>query len=253
MITDAGNYQLYINQTTVLSAILQFVTKSYPHHLVTSSPESKILRAVYQIDYKHKVLATPENQRLRTLAGQPRARLVLAPEPMGGVWPFALLADRKLSGEQMRHVDAQPIRWPAYRNDLERWVDTYELAAHKITGCWTWYLVNAVYGSLTLRVMEEASAHRWTDLSRTLLLVTSFPQFGGINSQTRRILSVAKQRWGDQLLRNSRGQWSAPPWHKFGPPRAITPVSIRHKVDPGSNRPSTLREWLDLHYPQGSG
>lgn len=241
------DYPLYRDQRAVLSALLNYVSRGYSWYLVTTSPSHKITNAVYRINAKHHVLANPQDQRLRRVAGVPRARLVLAQQPLGDLWPFALLGDRKLQGERMFHIDAQPLRWLAYRSELGEWVETYQLFRHERTKNFTWYLVDEVHRDLTARAVAAASAHDWTELSRVMRLLKIFPPFRGIHEQLRRIQNMAKHSWGNHRLRTARGEWHEPPWHQFALPKPITPIRVTHFV--GENgRPKTLGEWLKKNH-----
>ncbi len=83
---DPADYRLYRSQTAVMAAIRQAVGAGYRYYLVTTTPEEKALVAVAKINARHRVLLSPEAQRARKEAGLPAARLLLGPEPQGGLW-----------------------------------------------------------------------------------------------------------------------------------------------------------------------
>lgn len=160
---DPADYRLYRSQTAVMAAIRQAVTAGYRYYLVATTPEEKALVAVEKISKRHYALISPEAQRVRREAGLPTARLFLGPEPRGGRWPYALLATKRLEGEEMASVEGKrPLQWVAWRK--EAWLSTYELRRDEITGRWTWFLERAFYQELLEEALHHTARGDWPRL-----------------------------------------------------------------------------------------
>jgi len=244
---DPADYRLYRSQTAVMAAIRQAVTAGYRYYLVTTTPEEKALVAVEKISKRHHALISPEAQRVRREAGLPTARLFLGPEPRGGRWPYALLATKRLEGEEMASVEGKrPLQWVAWRK--EAWLSTYELRRDEITGRWTWFLERAFYQELLEEALHYTTAHHWPRLVGHLKTLSHLPMFGGVFRQVQEIRKRVQRSWGDTHLRSPEGQWKAPPWRKAleGWPKRPLGASVFLYVDPrvDGDRPRTLGEWM---------
>lgn len=244
--TTSTDYRLYRSQTAVLTEIVKLTTRNYRFHLIANAPANKILGAVTKIDEKHHVLVSADHQCVRGRSGLPRARLILAPRPEGGVWPYALIGDTKLKGEAVRRFDNVPTRWPAYRRHLGRWVDTYELVVAPSTGRLTWRLVDQVFEELLQAVVTAAREGRWDEVVKTLKLATLYPMFGGVRVQVQRVYDAAHKFWGDRQYRNSGGKWGSPPWNQFEIPKPLgLGNELRVRDDEWPARPVTLGDWVN--------
>lgn len=239
-------YPLLRSQAAVLAVILDYVAEGYTWHLTSSTPETKILRTVDLLHQKHRVLAGAEDQRLRRVAGVARARLVLAPEPKGGRWPYVLLGDRKLAGEGLREVTKTPVTWPAFRSDTQQWQETYELRRHPDSARWTWWLTRPAFEELMRQVVEAAEAGEWERVVNRLVLAFGLPAFRGVREQMLKLLKAAHHTWGDRQYRSAGGKWGSPPWRSLELPRAISPVRTWRyfRQDEAPGRPRTLGEWI---------
>ncbi len=230
MTADPADYRLYRSQTAVMAAIRQAVANGYRYYLVATTPEEKVLGAVAKINERHKVLLSPEARRVLREAGLPVARLFLGPEPRGGVWPYVLVATKKLEGEHMESAEGKrPLAWVAWRK--EAWLPTYELRRDRGTepkkdkdeddkdegtGPWTWFLVEAFYRELLEEALHYALKGDWPKLVGHLKTLGNLPMFGGVFRQVQDIRKRVQKLWGDQHLRSPGGQWKAPrgrrPW-----------------------------------------
>jgi hypothetical protein len=255
MSADPADYRLYRSQTAVMAAIRQAVANGYRYYLVATTPEKKVLGAVAKIDQKHRVLLSPEARRVKKEAGLPVAQLFLGPEPRGGRWPYALLATKKLQGEEMESAEGKkPLQWVAWRK--EAWLPTYELRKDGDTGRWTWYLTEAFYRELLEEALHHARTGNWPKLVAHLKTLGNLPMFGGIFHQVQDIRRRVQKLWGDQHLRSPGGQWKAPPWRKAledWPKRPLA-ASVYLYVDPAvdGDRPTTLGEWWEARRKEGA-
>ena len=268
MPADPADYRLYRSQTAVMAAIRQAVAKGYRYYLVATTPEAKVLGAVAKLHERHRILLSPEARRARKEAGLPVAQLFLGPEPRGGVWPYALLATKKLEGEHMQSAEGKrPLAWVAWRN--EAWLPTYELRRggdteprkdkdkdNEDTGPWTWFLVQDFYRELLEEALHYARTGNWPKLVGHLKTLGNLPMFGGIFHQVQDIRRRVQKLWGDQHLRSPGGQWKAPPWKKAledWPKRPLA-ASVYLYVDPAvdGDRPRTLGEWWEARRKEGA-
>ncbi len=230
-----------------MAAIRQAVITGYQHYLVASTPEEKTLAAVAKLHERHRILISPEARRARKEAGLPVAQLFLGPEPRGGVWPYALLATKRLDGEKMRSVEGKvPLRWVAWRKG--GWLPTYELKRDEDTGRWTWFLVEDFYRELLEEGIHYTRMGNWPKLVAHLKTLAHLPMFGGIFHQVQDIRRRVQKLWGDQHLRSPNGQWKSPPWKTVladWPKRPLA-ASVYLYVDPAvdGDRPRTLGEWV---------
>lgn len=253
---DPADYLLYRSQTATMAAIRQAVTAGYRYYLVATTPEEKALLAVEKISKRHYALISPEAQRVRREAGLPTARLFLGPEPRGGRWPYALLATKRLEGEEMASVEGKrPLQWVAWRK--ESWLPTYELRRDEITGRWTWFLERAFYQELLEEALHHTTTHNWPRLVGHLKTLSNLPMFGGVFRQIQGIRKRVQQAWGDTHLRSPDGQWKAPPWRKALEdwPRRPLGASVYLYVDPqvDGDRPRTLGEWMARNETTATG
>ncbi len=242
----AEDYRLYRSQTAIMAAIRQAVVAGCRYYLVATTPEEKVMVAVEKINQKHKVLLSPEARRARKEAGLPVARLFLGPEPRGGVWPYALVATKRLEGEEMRSVEGKrPLQWVAWRKN--GWLPTYELKRDD-TGRWTWHLTEAFYRELLEEALHYARKGDWPRLVAHLKTLANLPMFGGVFQQITDIRRRVQALWGDTHLRSPNGQWKSPPWKKVLTdwPRRALAASVHLYVDPAvdGDRPRTLGEWV---------
>jgi hypothetical protein len=242
----AEDYLLYRSQTAVMAAIRQAVIAGYRYYLVATTPEEKALGAVEKINQKHHILLSPEARRARKKANLPVAQLFLGPEPRGGRWPYALLATKRLEGEEMRSAEGKrPLQWVAWRKST--WLPTYELRKDEDTNRWTWFLVEDFYRELLEEALHHTRTGNWPKLVALLKGLAHLPMFGGIFHQVQDIRRRVQKLWGDQHLRSPNGQWKAPPWKKALEdwPRRPLAASIHLYVDPAvdGDRPRTLGEW----------
>ncbi len=250
---DPADYLLYRSQTAAMAAIRYYVARGYVYHLVASTPVEKALLAVKTLHEKHRVLISPEAQRVRREAGLPAARLVLGPEPKGGRWPYALLATAKLPGEQMAKLPGKPLLWPAWRE--EAWRPTYELRMDPDTGRWTWYLEEAFYRALLEEALYYTLRGDWPKLVGLLKTIGNLPCFGGIFKQIQEIRRRVQKAWGDRHLRSPEGRWKAPPWRKAleddWPKRPLGANIYLYVTEEEAQegRPRTLGEYLKWHAP----
>jgi hypothetical protein len=242
----ADEYRLYRSQTAVMAAIRQAVVNGFRYYLVATTPEEKVMAAVKKINQKHRVLLSPEARRARREANLPVASLFLAPEPRGGRWPYALLATKRLEGEEMRSAEGKkPLQWVAWRK--QSWLPTYELRKDEGTGRWTWFLVEAFYRELLEEAIHYTRTGNWPKLVAHLKTLANLPMFGGVFQQITDIRRRVQKLWGDQHLRSPNGQWKAPPWKTAladWPKRPLA-ASVYLYVDPkvDGDRPRTLGEW----------
>jgi hypothetical protein len=230
-----------------MAAIRQAVIAGYRHYLVATTPEEKAMVAVAKINDRHKVLLSPEARRARREAGLPVASLFLGPEPRGGVWPYVLVATKKLQGEPMRSAEGKaPLRWVAWRR--QTWLPTYELRRDEKTNRWTWFLVDDFYQELLEQALHHARMGNWPKLVGHLKGLAHLPMFGGIFHQVQDIRKRVQALWGDTHLRSPNGQWKSPPWKKAleGWPKRPLAASVYLYVDPkvDGDRPTTLGEWV---------
>ena len=255
MPADPADYRLYRSQTAVMAAIRQAVAKGYRYYLVATTPEAKALGAVAKLHERHRILLSPEARRARKEAGLPVAQLFLGPEPRGGVWPYALLATKRLEGEEMRSAEGKrPLQWVAWRK--EAWLPTYELRKDGDTGRWTWYLTEAFYRELLEEALHHARKGDWPRLVGHLKTLGHLPMFGGVFQQITDIRRRVQKLWGDTHLRSPEGQWKAPPWRKAledWPKRPLA-ASVYLYVDPevDGDRPRTLGEWWEARRKEGA-
>jgi hypothetical protein len=255
MPADPADYRLYRSQTAVMAAIRQAVAKGYRYYLVATTPEEKALGAVAKLHERHRVLLSPEARRARKEAGLPVAQLFLGPEPRGGVWPYALLATKRLEGEEMRSAEGKrPLPWVAWRK--EAWLPTYELRKDGDTGRWTWYLTEAFYRELLEEAIHYTHTGNWPKLVAHLKTLANLPMFGGVFQQITDIRRRVQKLWGDTHLRSPEGQWKAPPWRKAledWPKRPLA-ASVYLYVDPevDGDRPRTLGEWWEARRKEGA-
>ena len=230
-----------------MAAIRNYVAQGYVYHLVTTTPEEKVLQAVRTLHEKHRVLLSPEAQRVRREAGLPTARLVLGPEPKGGKWPYALLGTKRLPGERMNSIRTTPLRWPAWRGG--EWRPTYVLRPDPDTGRWTWYLEEAFYRELLEEALHYTTRGGWPRLVGHLKTLAHLPRFRGIFQQMETIRKRVQKAWGDQHLRSPGGQWKSPPWRKALEdwPRRPLGANVYLYVteeEAKEGRPRTLGEWV---------
>lgn len=242
------DYPLYRSQTAVLAAILRLVSRDgYLWHHLQTAPEERILVALGKLHEKHLVLMDRRARHLRREAGLPLAQVVLGPEPRGGVWPLALLSDRRLEGEPMRRVTdpRSPLQWVAWRGDT--WKPTYELHRDE-RGRWTWKLTEAFHRELLEEALHHAHRGDWPRLVGHLKPMGNLPMFRGVWLQLQDIRRRVQALWGDRHLRDPEGQWKAPPWRKAleeWPKTPLSPIGMRLFVEEGEDRPRTLGEWLE--------
>lgn len=244
---EPADYPLLRSQTAALAAIRRYVADGYRHYLVATTPSEKVLQAVRTLHEKHRVLISPEAQRVRREAGLPTARLVLGPEPQGGRWPYALLATRPLPGEALRRVDQRPLRWPAWRGGA--WRPTYVLSPDPDTRRWTWFLEEDFYRELLEEALHHTHRGDWPKLVGHLKTLGNLPRFGGIVQQLEAIRKRVQQAWGDRHLRSPEGQWKAPPWRKALEDWPKRPLGANvylyvSEEEAKEGRPRTLGEWL---------
>ncbi|WP_036259571.1 hypothetical protein [Meiothermus cerbereus] len=241
---EPADYPLMRSQTAAMAAIRRYVADGYLHYLVTTTPSDKVLQAVQALQEKHRVLISPEAQRVRREAGLPTARLVLGPEPQGGRWPYALLATAKLPNERMTRAKQTPLRWLAWRE--QAWRPTYVLRPDPDTARWTWFLEEAFYKELLEEALLHTSRGDWPRLVGHLKTLGNLPRFGGIHGQLEKIRKRTQQAWGDRHLRSPDGQWRQPPWRKALEdwPRRPLGANVYLYVRPEEDRPRTLGEWL---------
>jgi len=229
-----------------MAAIRQAVVNGFRYYLVATTPEEKALGAVAKINERHKVLLPPEARRARKEANLPVAQLFLGPEPRGGVWPYVLVATKKLQGEKMWSVEGKvPLRWVAWRKGT--WAPTYELKRDPETNRWTWYLTEAFYRELLEEAIHYTHTGNWPRLVAHLKTLGNLPMFGGIFHQVQDIRRRVQKLWGDTYLRSPNGQWKSPPWKTAladWPKRPLA-ASVYLYVDPAvdGDRPTTLGEW----------
>lgn len=251
---DPADYRLYRSQTAVMAAIRQAVVAGYRYFLVATAPEEKALAAVAKIHEKHRVLISPEAQRARKEAGLPTARLFLGPEPRGGVWPYALVATKRLERERMKSAEGKtPLQWPAWRK--ESWLPTYELRRDPDTNRLTWFLTEAFHRELLEEALHHARRGDWPKLVGHLKALAHLPMFGGVFRQALEIRRRVQKLWGDTHLRSPEGQWKRPPWRKALEdwPRRPLGASVYLYVDPevDGDRPRTLGEWMERRRGEG--
>jgi len=244
---DPADYRLYRSQTAVMAAIRQAVGAGYRYFLVATTPEEKALVAVRKLHERHRVLLSPEAQRARKEAGLPTARLFLGPEPKGGLWPYALVATKRLEGEEMRSAEGKrPLRWVAWRK--EAWLPTYELRRDPDTGRLTWFLVEEFYRELLEEALHHARKGDWPRLVGHLKTLSHLPLFGGVFRQITDIRKRVQKAWGDTHLRSPEGRWREPPWKRALAdwPKRPLGASVYLYVDPevDGDRPRTLGEWF---------
>jgi hypothetical protein len=242
----AEDYLLYRSQTAVMAAIRQAVVNGFRYYLVATTPEEKALGAVEKINQKHHILLSPEARRARKEANLPVAQLFLGPEPRGGVWPYVLVATKRLDGEKMRSAEGErPLQWVAWRNGA--WLPTYELRRDESTNRWTWFLVEEFYRDLLEGAIHYTRTGNWPKLVAHLKGLAHLPMFGGIFHQVQDIRKRVQALWGDTHLRSPNGQWKSPPWKTALAdwPRRPLAASIHLYVDPAvdGDRPRTLGEW----------
>lgn len=244
---EPADYPLLRSQTAAMAAIRRYVADGYLHHLVTTTPTEKVLQAVRTLHEKHRVLISPEAQRVRKEAGLPTARLVLGPAPQGGRWPYALLATAKLANEQMARTPKTPLRWPAWRK--EDWRPTYVLIPDPDTGRWTWFLEREFQRELLEEALHYTTRGDWPKLVGHLKTLGNLPRFGGIVQQLEEIRKRVQQAWGDRHLRSPDGQWKQPPWRKALEDWPKRPLGANvylyvSEEEAKAGRPRTLGEWL---------
>ncbi len=230
-----------------MAAIRQAVITGHRHYLVATTPEEKVLGAVAKLHERHRILISPEARRARREANLPVAQLFLGPEPRGGVWPYVLVATKKLAGEKLWNVEGKyPLTWVAWRKSA--WLPTYELKRDENTGRWTWHLTEAFYRELLEEALHYTRKGDWPRLVGHLKTLAHLPMFGGIFHQVQDIRRRVQALWGDTHLRSPNGQWKSPPWKKALEdwPRRGLAASVHLYVDPAvdGDRPRTLGEWV---------
>jgi hypothetical protein len=232
-----------------MAAIRQAVIAGYRYYLVATTPEEKVVGAVTKINERHRVLISPEARRARREAGLPVASLFLGPEPRGGVWPYVLVATRRLEGEEMRSAEGKrPLQWVAWRKGT--WLPTYELRKDPDTDRWTWHLTQDFYRELLEEALHHTRTGNWPKLVAHLKTLANLPMFGGVFQQITDIRKRVQALWGDTHLRSPNGQWKSPPWKKVLAdwPRRPLAASVHLYVDPAvdGDRPKTLGEWWKM-------
>jgi len=193
-----------------MAAIRQAVAKGYRYYLVATTPEEKVLGAVAKINERHRILLSPEARRARREAGLPVASLFLGPEPRGGVWPYALLATKRLEGETMRSVEGKyPLTWVAWRKSA--WLPTYELKKSEDTGGWTWFLVEPFYRELLEEAIHYTRTGNWPKLVAHLKTLANLPMFGGFSGRSPTSAKGCKPSGGTPTFGVPTGSGRAPP------------------------------------------